>query len=81
MAGYGFAAGQALRCGVPLEPERSINYTAGVVFDAGPFNFSADYFRIDVSDRIGITSNFALRDDEITGLFTHGIDSARDVRG
>ena len=32
----------ALRGGVPLEPERSINYTAGVVFDTGPFNFSAD---------------------------------------
>ena len=70
----------ALRGGVPLEPERSINYTAGVVLDTGPFNFSADYFRIDVSDRIGITSNFALRDDEIAGLLTQGIDSARDLR-
>ena len=70
----------ALRGGVPLEPERSINYTAGVVLDTGPFNFSADYFRIDVSDRIGITSNFALRDDEISGLLTQGIDSARDLR-
>ena len=70
----------ALRGGVPLEPERSINYTAGVVFDTGPFNFSADYFRIDVSDRIGITSSFALRDDEIAGLLTQGIDSARDLR-
>ena len=70
----------ALRGGVPLEPERSLNYTAGVVFDTGPFNFSADYFRIDVSDRIGITSNFALRDDEIAGLLAQGIDSARDLK-
>ena len=70
----------ALRGGVPLEPERSVNYTAGVVFDTGPFNFSADYFRIDVSDRIGITSNFALRDDEIASLLAQGIDSARDLR-
>ena len=70
----------ALRGGVPLEPERSINYTAGVVFDTGPFNFSADYFRIDVSDRIGITSNFALLDDEIAGLLAQGIDSARDLK-
>ncbi len=69
-----------LRGGVPLEPERSINYTAGVVFDTGPFNFSADYFRIDVSDRIGITSTFALRDDEIASLLAQGIDSARDLR-
>ena len=70
----------ALRGGVPLEPERSINYTAGVVFDTGLFNFSADYFRIDVSDRIGITSNFALRNDEIASLLAQGIDSARDLR-
>ena len=70
----------ALRGGVPLEPERSINYTAGVVFDTGPFNFSADYFLIDVSDRIGITSNFALRDGEIASLLAQGIDSARDLR-
>ncbi len=70
----------ALRGGVPLEPERSLNYTAGVVFDTGPFNFSADYFRIEVSDRIGITSNFSLRDDEIAGLLAQGVDSARDLK-
>ena len=70
----------ALRGGVPLEPERSLNYTAGVVFDTGPFNFSADYFRIEVSDRIGITSNFGLRDDEIAGLLAQGVDSARDLK-
>ena len=70
----------ALRGGVPLEPERSLNYTAGVVFDTGPFNFSADYFRIDVADRIGITSNFSLRDDEIGSLLAQGVDSARDLK-
>ena len=70
----------ALRGGVPLEPERSLNYTAGIVFDTGPFNFSADYFRIDVSDRIGITSNFSLRDDEIASLLAQGVDSARDLK-
>ena len=70
----------ALRGGVPLEPEQSINYTAGVVFDTGPFNFSADYFLINVSDRIGITSNFSLDDTEIDGLLAQGIDSARDLR-
>ena len=41
----------ALRGGVPLQPETSVNYPAGVVFDTGPFSFTADYFRIDVSDR------------------------------
>ncbi len=41
-----------LRGGRPLGPEQSINYTAGVVFGDGPFTLTADYFRIDVSDRI-----------------------------
>ena len=70
----------ALRGGVPLQPEKSVNYTAGVAFDTGPFNFTADYFRINVSDRIGITSNFTLTDAEIDGLLAEGIDSARDLR-
>ena len=70
----------ALRGGVPLSPETSVNYTAGVVFDTGPFNFTADYFHIDVSDRIGITSNFTLENDEIAALLAQGVDAARDLR-
>ncbi len=70
----------ALRGGVPLRPETSINYTAGVVFDTGLFNFTADYFRIDVSDRIGITSNFTLENDEIDALLAQGVDAARDLK-
>ena len=70
----------ALRGGVPLQPEKSVNYTAGVAFDTGPFNYTADYFRINVSDRIGITSNFNLTDAEIDGLLAEGVDAARDLR-
>ena len=40
----------------------------------------ADYFRINVSDRIGITSNFTLTDTEIEGLLAEGIEAARDLR-
>ena len=64
----------ALRGGQPLAPEQSINYTAGVVFDNGQFTFTADYFRINVSDRIGITSNFTLTADEIDNLDLLAID-------
>ena len=70
----------ALRGGQPLAPEQSINYTAGVVFDNGQFTFTADYFRINVSDRIGITSNFTLTADEIDTLLADGVDAARDLR-
>ena len=69
-----------LRGGVPLRPEASVNTTAGVVFGTGPFNFTADYFRIHVSDRIGITSNFTLEDAEIDALLAQGVDAARDLR-
>ena len=70
----------ALRGGEPLAPEKSVNYTAGVVFDSGQFSITADYFRIDVSDRIGITSNFTLTETEIEGLLAEGIEAARDLR-
>ena len=70
----------ALRGGEPLAPEKSINYTAGVVLDTGEFSLTADYFRISVSDRIGITSNFTLLEPEIEGLLAEGIEAARDLR-
>ena len=51
-----------------------------VLHRSGPFNFSADYFLIDVSDRIGITSNFSLQAAEIDGLLAQGIENARDLK-
>ena len=69
-----------LRGGAPLEPEESINYTAGVVFGTGPFTLTADYFRIDVSDRIGITSNFVLTPAEIAEVVAGGFEAAQSVR-
>ena len=70
----------ALRGGVPLAPEKSINYTAGVVLDTGQFSLTADYFRINVSDRIGITSNFTLTAEEIDTLLAADVEAARDLR-
>ena len=69
-----------LRGGAPLRPETSLNYTAGVVFDTGAFTLTADYFRIEVSDRIGVTSIFTLTDAEVVDLLAAGVESARDLR-
>ena len=69
-----------LRGGAPLEPETSVNYTLGTVVGGGEWTVTADYFRIDVSDRIGITSNFTLGDHEIAGLLAEGVTAARDLR-
>ena len=69
-----------LRGGAPLEPETSVNYTAGIVFGGGPFTLTADYFRIDVSDRIGITSNFTLTPVETAAVVAGGFEAAESVR-
>ena len=70
----------SLRGGEPLGPERSVNYTAGVVLDTGPLTVTADYFRVDVSDRIGITANFVLTPVEAAVLEAEGVEAARDLR-
>ncbi|MYH31988.1 MAG: TonB-dependent receptor, partial [Acidobacteria bacterium] len=69
-----------LRGGAPLGPEKSINTTAGIVFGTGPFTLTADYFRIDVSDRLGITSNFTLTPAEIAEVVAGGFEAAQSVR-
>ena len=65
-----------LRGGVPLAPETSFNTTAGLVVDNGPFNLTADYFRVDVSDRLALSQTFTLTDDERGLLLSEGITSA-----
>ncbi len=70
----------ALRGGRALAPEESVNYTLGLVYDAGQFTLTADWFLISVSDRIGITSNFLLTDAEIADLVVGGFDAAESVR-
>ena len=65
---------------VSVATEDQVPVPAGVVFDTGQFSLTADYFRIDVSDRIGITSNFTLTAEEIDTLLAAGVEAARDLR-
>ena len=53
-----------VRGGVPLEPETSVNTTAGVVVDNGPFTLTADYFRVDVADRLSLSQFFPVMEDD-----------------
>ncbi len=69
-----------LRGGVPLQPERSVNRSAGAVIDAGPFSLTADYFRIRLSDRLALTQLFALSPTEVDGLIAEGVTSARNLQ-
>ena len=41
----------AQKGGVPLEPEESVNLTAGFIANFGAFDVTVDYFNIEVTDR------------------------------
>ena len=73
-----FRAAQ-LRGGRPLDPETSVNATAGVVVDTGPFTLTADYFQVGVGNRLALSQNFTLGADERAQLLSEGIASARTL--
>ena len=68
-----------LRGGEPLQPETSKNYAVGMAAEEGPFTFTADYFRIDVSDRIALTQDFSLSQTEVDELLAAGVAEAANL--
>ena len=66
------------RGGRPLQPETSANYSAGLVLKARTMALTADYFRIDVADRLALSQETRLRPDEIETLLAEGIAEARN---
>ncbi len=66
--------------GLALQPERSVNMTTGAVVESGPFTLTADYFHIDLRDRIGLSQNFRFTSREVNILLAEGVASARDLR-
>ena len=46
----------------PLTPEKSVNYSAGTVFNLGGLELTLDYYRIKVQDRIGLSERFKVSD-------------------
>ena len=66
------------RGGGPLQPEKSRNFSAGAVIEQGPFTFTADYFRIDIDDRVALTQEIELSENEILVLLAEGIPEARN---
>jgi len=69
-----------LRGGEPLVAEKSINYALGAVWQHGPFTLTADLFRIDLSDRLAVTQNFALTPEEVDDLIAEGVTSAGNLQ-
>ena len=68
------------RGGKALEPEESTNYTLGAVFNVGPIDFTVDFFKIDLDDRLTLSQNNSLSQEEIDGLIASGVTSAANLR-
>jgi iron complex outermembrane receptor protein len=68
-----------LRGGAPLEPEDSTSFTIGTFFHVGDLDVTIDYFQIEVDDRLSLTQDFALTDDEVQDLIDAGITSAGNL--
>ena len=65
-----------LRGGAGLGPENSNNYTLGAYATVGPFEVTIDYFDIDVEDRLSLSSDFTLTEDDLATLAGQGIDAS-----
>ena len=66
------------RGGGQLQPETSINLSAGAVIERGPFLFTADFFRINIDDRVALSQEIKLTEPEIQTLLDEGIPEARN---
>ena len=69
-----------LKGGKPLDPEKSINYSVGTVFNLGDLEVTVDYYRIKVQGRIGQTSPLRLTQQDIDTLTAQGVSDAQSYR-
>ncbi|MGV0033743.1 MAG: TonB-dependent receptor domain-containing protein [Candidatus Azotimanducaceae bacterium WSBS_2022_MAG_OTU7] len=67
------------RGGKDLQEETSNSYTAGLVFQWENLSITADYYNIELSDRIAISLQFELDDQERQALVDAGIPDADDI--
>lgn len=63
----------------PLTPEESTNLSLGVVWEQGPWLFTADAYRIRTEDRIALSRYFALTDAEREALVASGATEAASL--
>jgi iron complex outermembrane recepter protein len=69
-----------LRGGEGLEPEESQNYSVGVIFEMGSFSLTADYYIIEVDDRLAVSQDFELTPAEVDALVASGVTSAANLQ-
>ncbi len=67
------------RGGTQLQPETSVNMALGAALTRGPLIVTADYFRVAVSDRINLSTDYTLEPYEIEELVAEGVEGARNL--
>jgi iron complex outermembrane receptor protein len=68
-----------LRGGEPLGPEESQNFSFGAVLELGNFTLTADYYIVEVDDRIAVSQDFELTPEEVEALVNSGVTSAANL--
>ena len=66
--------------GPALKPENSINLSGGVVVKMGVVSATIDYFNITVEDRLTVSQDFALSDEQKQQLIDEGLTSAAGLQ-
>ncbi|MXX39168.1 MAG: TonB-dependent receptor [Gemmatimonadetes bacterium] len=66
--------------GPALKPEKSVNLSGGVVVKMGAVSATIDYFNITVEDRLTVSQDFALSDEQKQQLIDEGLTSAAGLQ-
>src|SRR5688572_877246 len=69
-----------LRGGDALEPEESDSYSVGAIVELGSFSLTADYYSIEVDDRLAVSQDFELTPEEVEALVASGVTSAANLQ-
>ena len=63
-----------------LDPETSINFTSGFTFEVRDINLTVDLFDIRMKDRLALSQDFALTEQQKTDLLAAGVTSAANLQ-
>ena len=66
--------------GPALDSEKSVNLSGGVVVKMGAVSATVDYFNITVKDRLTVSQDFALNDEQKQQLINEGLTSAAGLQ-
>jgi len=62
-----------------LGPEESESVAFGIYLNVGSLDLTVDYFNIDVSDRLNLSANNSLNDEQREQLIAEGVSGVNDI--